>query len=73
MKPKYITQYKERLPQQLLPLPDSTLIYANGTDIPVRIGYKSLRGFIKVLREQNKKLKKLGCRVQFSVILPIKY
>ena len=71
MKPISITQYKKRLPTQLLPLPDSTLIYANGTDIPIRIGYKTLRGFIRTLKEQNKKLKKLGVRVQFTVMLPI--
>ena len=72
MKRRYITQYKKRLPQQLLPLPDATLIYANDTDMPVRIGYKTLRGFIKMIRQQNKILKKLGVSVQFSIILPIK-
>ena len=72
MKPKLIKYYKKRLPQQIFPLPDSTIIYADGIDIPTRIGYKSLRGFIRILRQQNKKLKKLGCQVQFSIILPIK-
>lgn len=37
-----------------------------------RIGYKSLRGFIQILKRQNKSLKKLGCKVTFTVTLPIK-
>lgn len=37
-----------------------------------RIGYKSLRGFIKILKSQNKKLRELNCRVRFTIDLPIK-
>lgn len=37
-----------------------------------RVGYKSLRGFIRILKQQNNKLKKLGCIVEFSIKLPIK-
>ncbi len=36
-----------------------------------RIGYKSLRGYIQILKRQNKSLKKLGCKVKFDITLPI--
>lgn len=37
-----------------------------------KVGYKSLRGFIRMIRSQNKHLKRLGARVQFTIVLPIK-
>lgn len=37
-----------------------------------KIGYKSLRGFINILKQQNKKLRELNCTVEFTVRLPIK-
>ena len=38
-----------------------------------RIGYKTLRGFISMLKKQNKSLKKLGCVADFTIRLPIRY
>lgn len=36
-----------------------------------RIGYKTLKEFIKLLKKQNKLLKKLECQVTFTITLPI--
>lgn len=47
------------------------IVFSDGGNVK-RIGYKSLRGFIKILKQQNKKLKQLNCRVQFTIELPIK-
>lgn len=49
-----------------------TDMYFPDKESPVkRVGYKTLRGFIRMLKAQNKKLKKIGCRVRFIVELPI--
>ncbi len=40
--------------------------------VPKRIGYKSLRGAIRMLKAQNNKLKKLGASADFIIRLPIK-
>jgi len=37
-----------------------------------KIGYKSLRGFIKMIKAQNKSLNKMGCKATFTITLPIK-
>ncbi len=37
-----------------------------------KVGYKSLRGAIKMLKSQNKRLKKLNCVCEFTIRLPIK-
>ncbi len=47
------------------------IIFEQGHGIK-KIGYKSLRGFIKIIKSQNKKLKKMGYSVQFTINLPIK-
>ena len=36
-----------------------------------RISYRTLRGFIKKLRTQNKRCKKLGVSARFDITLPI--
>ena len=35
------------------------------------ISYKTLRGFIKILKQQNKILKKHNIKAKFDIILPI--
>ena len=37
-----------------------------------RVGYKTLRGFISMIKKQNNNLKKMGCKVTFTITLPIK-
>lgn len=42
-------------------------------DTPIkRVGYKTLRGFIRMIKAQNKKVKKFGVKVRFTIDLPIK-
>lgn len=36
-----------------------------------KIGYTTLNEFISLLRKQNKHLKKIGCKVTFTITLPI--
>lgn len=37
-----------------------------------RIGYKTLQDYIKILKQQNRILKKLGIKSEFRITLPIK-
>ena len=49
-----------------------TDMYFPDKDSPIkRVGYKTMRGLIRMLKIQNKKLKKIGCRVKFIIDLPI--
>lgn len=36
-----------------------------------RIEYKTLRGFIKILKQQNKTLKKHNIKAKFEITLPV--
>lgn len=38
-----------------------------------KVGYSTLREFIKHIRIENKKLKKIGASVTYTITLPIKY
>ncbi len=37
-----------------------------------KIGYKSLKGFIQMIKRQNKRFKKLGFRGDITINLPIR-
>ena len=61
-------------------IPESSIINGKITNFDLlhngtieNIGYSSLRGYIKILKEQNKKLKKMGYKVTFTITLPIHY
>lgn len=39
---------------------------------PKKLGYKTEKGLIRMIKSQNKKLTKLNCKVTFTITLPIR-
>ncbi len=37
-----------------------------------KVGYKSLRGFVQMLKRQNRRCEQLGVKCKFDITLPIK-
>ena len=67
---------KQKINKEDNPYPEfvseSYPVLINSHLTPKRIEYRTLEGFIKLLKTQNKKLSNLGCRVTFTITLPIK-